>query len=54
MAGGATWLLTRPAPGTEPGGKVNIAYEVYERDAEGGWKKSTVTMDELLGGKPLP
>lgn len=65
-AGGLAWLLqphqTLPAPATQPAtapappaaGKQGIVYEVYERDEHGGWKKSDLTMDQLLGGKPLP
>lgn len=50
-AGGTALVLNQsPVPVQKPG----IVYEVYERDEGGGWKKSELTVDQLLGGKPLP
>ncbi len=62
-AGAAGWFLHNQPASTAPvspaavvpvmppadGSKMGMEYEVWERTGEGAWKKSTVTVDQLLG-----
>lgn len=60
VAGGLAWILSlvlsppAPPPPSGGAGQPGIVYEVWERDEGGGWKKSELTVEQLLGGKPLP